>query len=65
MLDNMFIYGQFTPPDYDLRKVTAPVALHYSENDWLAAIVVSITCHVLQSQGVSTSPFLVHVSFIA
>jgi lysosomal acid lipase/cholesteryl ester hydrolase len=39
MLDNMFIYGQFTPPDYDLRKLTAPVALYYSENDWLAAIV--------------------------
>jgi len=39
MLDNMFVYGQFTPPDYDLRKVTAPVALYYSENDWLAAIV--------------------------
>jgi len=39
MLDNLFVYGQFTPPDYDLRKVTAPVALHYSENDWLAAIV--------------------------
>jgi len=35
----MIIYGQFTPPDYDLRKVTAPVALFYSENDWLAAIV--------------------------
>jgi hypothetical protein len=47
MLENMFIYGQFTPPDYDLRKVTAPVALHYSENDWLAAIMVSTTGHVM------------------
>ena len=47
MLANKFIYGQFNPPDYDLRKVTAPVALYYSENDWLVAIVVSITCHVL------------------
>jgi hypothetical protein len=53
MLDNMFIYGQFTPPNYDLRKITAKVALHYSENDWLAAIVVSITCHVLYSQDES------------
>jgi hypothetical protein len=47
MYENMLIYGQLTPPDYDLGKVTAPVALHYSQNDWLAAIAVSITRHVL------------------
>jgi hypothetical protein len=53
MFENFFIYGQYTPPEYDLRKVTAPVALHYSENDMLAAVVVSITCHVMYSQSES------------
>jgi len=33
---NMAKYGSFKPPSYDLTKVTAPVALHYSMNDWLA-----------------------------
>ncbi|XP_069680507.1 lipase 3-like [Periplaneta americana] len=37
-LKNMVVYGQVTPPDYDLSKVTAPVFLHYSDNDWLAAV---------------------------
>ncbi|XP_069680505.1 lipase 3-like [Periplaneta americana] len=36
---NLLKYGWGTPPDYDLSKVTAPVALHYSDNDWLAAVV--------------------------
>jgi len=31
-------YGKSSPPDYDLKKVTAPIALHYSDNDWLAAV---------------------------
>jgi len=34
--DNNLIYGQDTPPDYDLGKVTAPVALYWSDNDLLA-----------------------------
>jgi len=33
---NQEIYGQDTPPDYDLGKVTAPVALYWGDNDWLA-----------------------------
>ena len=33
---NLQKYGTFKPPSYDLSKVTAPVALHYSMNDWLA-----------------------------
>jgi hypothetical protein len=41
LVKNLLIYGHLSPPDYDLSKVTAPVALHYSENDWLAAITVS------------------------
>ncbi|ODM97066.1 Lipase 3 [Orchesella cincta] len=32
---NMDRYGQPTPPDYDLSKVTAPVAFYWGENDWL------------------------------
>lgn len=31
-------YGSLSPPSYDLKKVTAPVALHYASNDWLANI---------------------------
>ncbi|XP_066999665.2 lipase 3 [Anabrus simplex] len=31
-------YGQWSPPDYDLSKITAPVYLLYSENDWLAGL---------------------------
>lgn len=29
-------YGQELPPHYDLRNVTAPFALFYAQNDWLA-----------------------------
>ncbi|XP_022910210.1 lipase 3-like [Onthophagus taurus] len=35
MVQNLNIYGQATPPDYDLGKVSAPVAFFYSANDWL------------------------------
>ena len=38
---NQEIYGQDTPPDYDLGKVTAPVALYWGDNDWLAQQTVS------------------------
>ncbi|CAL8103712.1 unnamed protein product [Orchesella dallaii] len=34
---NMEKYGQPTPPEYDLTKITAPVALYWGENDWLGA----------------------------
>jgi hypothetical protein len=27
-------YGLFTPPDYDVSKVTAPVVLNYADNDF-------------------------------
>jgi lysosomal acid lipase/cholesteryl ester hydrolase len=32
---NLERYGQEVPPDYDLSKITAPVALYWGENDWL------------------------------
>jgi lysosomal acid lipase/cholesteryl ester hydrolase len=34
--ENNAIYGSDTPPDYDLKMVTAPVAVYWAENDWLA-----------------------------
>lgn len=37
---NLVKYGQMTPPEYDLSSVTAPVYLHYSDNDWLCAVKV-------------------------
>lgn len=36
MVANLVEYGSIKPPKYDLRQVKAPVALHYSQNDWLA-----------------------------
>lgn len=38
LLNNMRKYGKFTPPSYDLKKITAPVALFYALNDWLVAV---------------------------
>ncbi|CAG7722282.1 unnamed protein product [Allacma fusca] len=32
---NKFIYGQWTPPKYDLSKVKVPVALYHAPNDML------------------------------
>ncbi|KAL7643602.1 UNVERIFIED_CONTAM: hypothetical protein RMT77_005585 [Armadillidium vulgare] len=33
---NMKRYGQITPPDYDISKVTSPVFLFWAKNDYLA-----------------------------
>ena len=33
---NSEIYGQDTPPEYDLTQVNVPIGLYWSENDWLA-----------------------------
>lgn len=35
---NLLKYGSFSPPNYDLGSVTAKVFLHYSDNDWMAAV---------------------------
>lgn len=37
-IKNIRKYGHLKPPSYNLSKITAPVALHYSSNDWLAHI---------------------------
>lgn len=47
LIGNMQRYGSTSPPDYPLGRVTAPVALHFSDNDWLAAVVVSFNYLVL------------------
>ncbi|GLV33498.1 uncharacterized protein CBL_20232, partial [Carabus blaptoides fortunei] len=36
---NLKIYNGTEPPDYDLSKVTAPVAIYCSENDWQSSAV--------------------------
>lgn len=36
---NMDRYAKATPPKYDTTKITSRVAMHYSDNDWLAAVV--------------------------
>ena len=34
---NKIIYGQYTPPEYQLEAITSnKIALIYSANDWLA-----------------------------
>lgn len=34
-LINLYTYGLSNPPSYDLKLITAPVYLHYGENDWM------------------------------
>lgn len=43
IVGNLLEYGSVNPPDYDTSKITAPMALFYSENDSNAAIIVCIT----------------------
>ncbi|XP_046626354.1 lipase 3-like isoform X1 [Neodiprion virginianus] len=42
LLFNQVQYGRLTPPDYELSRITAPVHLLYSDNDWMAAVEVSL-----------------------
>jgi lysosomal acid lipase/cholesteryl ester hydrolase len=38
MTKNLLKYGSIFPPNYNLKAVTAKVYLHYSDNDWMAAV---------------------------
>ena len=38
---NEEIYGQTDPPEYEIEKITAPVAVYWADNDWLAQREVS------------------------
>jgi len=37
---NLLIYNATEPPDYNLANITVPIALFYSDNDWLASSLV-------------------------
>ncbi|XP_059621164.1 lipase 3-like [Phlebotomus argentipes] len=39
LLGNIGKYGSISPPDYPLSQITAPIALHFGDNDWWAAVV--------------------------
>lgn len=51
---NMEKYGQDTPPQYDLEKITAPFALFYAQNDWLAGPEVSKTFNLFKISNANT-----------
>lgn len=38
VVKNTLKYGSLTPPEYTLQAITAPVALYYGNNDWLAGV---------------------------
>lgn len=38
LLENLQRYGNANPPEYPLERITCPIALHYGNNDWLAAV---------------------------
>lgn len=40
--DNLKIYGQSTPPEYDIKKITVPVYIVYSVGDWATTKKVRI-----------------------
>lgn len=44
---NLFKYKRSTPPDYNLKKVTTPVALYYAHNDWMTTIA---DVHILMTK---------------
>lgn len=42
---NKLTYGRSEPLQYNLSRVTAPVAAYYGENDWLVIPKVRIYCN--------------------
>ena len=57
MFTNWLAYKSFSPPEYDLKKVDVPVALIWSDNDWLADPKVNF-CHLSISTNNLFSIFL-------
>lgn len=45
--ENEALYGQPTPPLYNVTNISAPVALIYATNDWLAGPQVCKTCCII------------------
>ncbi|KAI4454128.1 lysosomal acid lipase-related [Holotrichia oblita] len=67
-ISNLIQYGSISPPSYDTSAIRAPVALLYSANDWLAAIIdvkqlESELPNVVTSYLVSDSKFN-HLDFV-
>ncbi|XP_042218607.1 lipase 3-like [Homarus americanus] len=67
-LGNLRQYGSLSPPSYNLSRVTVPVALFWSDNDWLAdptdvLHLVGQLPHVVYSHRVEDSKFT-HLDFV-
>ena len=58
MFTNWLAYKSFSPPEYDLKKVDVPVALIWSDNDWLADPKVNIF-YLSISKNQYVLPFLI------
>nr|AOH73340.1 lipase 11 [Lygus lineolaris] len=64
---NRKVYGSSSPPEYDLSKITVPIHLHYSLNDWLAGVesVEKLHRHLPQSKLVEVPlPAFNHLDFM-
>lgn len=42
IVNNLNRYKSTEPPDYNISNITAPVALFYSDNDYLVGVKVNI-----------------------
>ncbi|XP_039305526.1 lipase 3 [Solenopsis invicta] len=67
-LRNKEVHGSLTPPEYKLNKITAPMHVYYSENDWLANIkdVEKLTSEVsnLASKTLIADKKFNHLDFV-
>jgi hypothetical protein len=42
-MKNIEYYGQFEPPNYNLKNITAPMSLYYGTGDLVVSLEVSQT----------------------
>jgi lysosomal acid lipase/cholesteryl ester hydrolase len=47
---NLQMHGQLTPPLYDLSRISAPIYLYHSLNDWMATPEGNFGCFTRTSQ---------------
>ncbi|CAG7820554.1 unnamed protein product [Allacma fusca] len=69
VLENFRVYSRLKPPSYNLTRVTAPVAIYWSTEDWLASpkdvqALVQNLPNVFINQRVE-SPGFTHLDFLA